>query len=359
MKRILTCDGGGIRGIFTLQILKRIETMFRERENRQDLVLSDVIDFFAGTSTGAIIATCLSWGMTVQDIENMYIEHGPAMFARARWYQRFRAKYRADSMSELFREIFSEADGQPAQLGTDRLKTMLLVVMRNATTGSPWPISNNPAAMFNQRDSEDCNLEIPLWQLLRASTAAPTFYAPEKITIGKQSFLFVDGGISPYDNPSLLAVFMATLPSYNVQWPAGREKLHVISVGTGMTRSLLGDGDPGKINILQQVSYVPMALLESISDQQDLVCRVLGACVHGSNIDLEIGDLNEPSLFDPAEQKFTYARFNARLDVADETWLPKPLAKATLDDLTLIPRLQEIGLAFADRHVKPEHLDAA
>jgi patatin-like phospholipase/acyl hydrolase len=62
MKRILALDGGGIRGMFSLQILARIEELFRQDRNEPNLVLADVFDFIAGTSTGAIIATFLALG---------------------------------------------------------------------------------------------------------------------------------------------------------------------------------------------------------------------------------------------------------------------------------------------------------
>ena len=75
-KRILALDGGGIRGIVTLEILARIESLLREKSKRQDFVLADYFDFIAGTSTGAIIGTALSLGMTVADIRNFYLDTG-------------------------------------------------------------------------------------------------------------------------------------------------------------------------------------------------------------------------------------------------------------------------------------------
>jgi hypothetical protein len=62
-----------------------------------------------------------------------------------------------------------------ATLGDDGLRTLLMMVMRNVTTDSPWPVTNNPLAKYNDRARPDCNLKLPLWQLVRASTAAPTF----------------------------------------------------------------------------------------------------------------------------------------------------------------------------------------
>jgi len=127
----------------------------------------------------------------------------------------------------VLKEVFSEDEmGQvPALLDSRRLRTLLCLVMRNYSTGSPWPISNNPAAKFNDPASPECNLRIPLWQLVRASTAAPTFFPPETIELGGRRHVFVDGGITPYNNPSLLLYLMATLPCFRLEWERGLDKL--------------------------------------------------------------------------------------------------------------------------------------
>lgn len=265
MKRILAMDGGGIRGLFSLQVLARIEKLLREERKRPDLVLADEFDMFAGTSTGAMIAAGLCWGMCVGEIEQLYVNHGTQMFTRSPWYRRWKAKYRSEKLADLFRSIFyEEADGEiPALLGTAKLRKLLLVVMRNASTGAPWPLTNNPRAKFNDRLLQDCNLNIPLWQLIRASTAAPSFFAPERIVLGNQAFLFVDGAISPFNNPALIAVQSATLPCYRVGWPATREELHVVSVGTGSARTLLSKRMPQKVNLLDVLRLVPSAFVGS------------------------------------------------------------------------------------------------
>jgi hypothetical protein len=359
MKRILALDGGGIKGLFTLQILRKIEQLFREREENPELVLADVFDLFAGTSTGAVIATCLCWGMGVSEIERLYVEDGPRMFARAPWYQRVFNKYRADTLAATFREIFSEdaPASKPALLGTSNLRALLLVVVRNASTGSAWPVTNNPKAVFNDPALPNCNLNIPLWQLLRASTAAPTYFAPERIRLGDEEFLFVDGGITPYNNPSLLALFTATLPQYQIGWPASRHDLHLISVGTGGDRARLPLETARRITILEHAGYVPRAMLSSVAVQQDMLCRVLGDCLHGDSLDVELGGLEAPSLLASSEQKCTYVRYDQRLDLlGDGTKRGLPFAPR-LDDLSLIPRLREIGQRYAEEHVRLEHLD--
>jgi hypothetical protein len=356
MKRILTLDGGGIRGIFSLQILKRLEEMFRAENGRPDLVLADVIDMFAGTSTGAIIATYLSWGKSVAEIEEMYTKHGKEIFCLRNWLGRWRSKYRADTITKFFRSEFCEADGSAATLGSKQLRTKLLVVMRNATTGSPWPLTNNPNACFNDRTLDDCNLNIPLWQLLRASTAAPTFFPPAEILFGKQMFSFVDGGISPFGNPTLIAVLMATLAPYRLCWPVGRDQLHVISIGTGSIRPHLPKKLPENVDLLDQIKFAIPALIGSIAAEQDLICRVIGDCIFGEALDSEIGDLLGPNLLASSEQKFTYVRYNQAFDAPSLRSIgPTPL-RADLDDLSLMPALRDIGKAYAEQNLRQEHL---
>jgi hypothetical protein len=352
MKRILTLDGGGIRGVFSLQILARIEALFRQRHRRDDLVLADVFHLFAGTSTGAIIATLLAWGMGVREIERLYVERGGEMFARVPWYGRWKSKYRAEAIAQFFQDLFrnGERGGATATLGSPRLRALLLVIMRNASTGSPWPISNNPHARFNDRSLPDCNLDIPLWQLLRASTAAPTFFPPEEIAVGPTRHVFVDGGITPFNNPSLLAVLMATLPPYRLCWPATRKALHVISVGTGGVAARLPRKLAANVHLMDQLRFVIPALLGSVSVEQDLVCRVVGDCLHGAPLDSEIGALEAPSLFPPSEQKFTYVRYDQPITAA--------AGEPELDDLGAIPLLQETGQRYAEQHVRDEHLEA-
>lgn len=356
MKTIVSIDGGGIRGMFSLQILKQIESLFRERNGNDSLVLADVVDLFAGTSTGAIIATSLSWGMSVDEVESLYLEHGSTMFTKTSWYRRWFAKYRAEKLADMFKEILVDGDGNPALLGTDRLRTLLLVVMRNASSGSTWPMTNNPNAMFNDTSRSECNLKIPLWQLVRGSTAAPTYFSPEKIQIGDEAFLFMDGGITPYNNPSLLAVLTATLPAYRIGWETGVDNLRVISVGTGGTRTRLAENRPERVSIFSQLGHVPPALLSSISAEQDTLCRILGRCLHGAELDQELGDLAGPGLLGLDQRKFLYVRYDTRLDVPDSDGTRPLLSQAKLDDLRLIPKLQEIGQYYASKHVRASHL---
>jgi len=358
MKRILALDGGGVRGIFTLQILARLEAIFREDAGNPDLRLSSVFDLVAGTSTGAIIATFLARGLSVAEIERLYVEFGPLMFKAQPWYRRWWSKYRADAIAELFKQRFSEDDAQhtPALMGSSCLKTKLLILMRNATTGSPWPVTNHPEALYNDRSRPDCNLNIPLWKLLRASTAAPTFFPPERIEYGPRTFLFVDGGITPFNNPSLIAVLIATMPQYRIGWPTGRNKIHLVSIGTGQERDHLPPKGAEDITVMDQLEWMAPALIDAAALQQDMLCRVLGDCLYGAPIDREVGALGTPSLLSAQEQKFSYVRYDKLLDDSAPRSPGEAALDLRLDRVENMPAFQRIGREYAAANVKREHL---
>ena len=82
-KRLLALDGGGIRGALTIEVLAGIEELLRaELGAGDDFVLADYFDYVGGTSTGAIIAACIAWGMPVATVRAFYRENAEEMFER-------------------------------------------------------------------------------------------------------------------------------------------------------------------------------------------------------------------------------------------------------------------------------------
>ena len=307
-KKILALDGGGIRGMMTVEILAGIEEMLRKALGRDKLVLADFFDYVAGTSTGAIIATCISLGMTVAEISKFYSNSGKEMFDKAFILERFRYKYEDDKLADKLREVV----GADTTFRSDKLKTLLLIVMRNATTDSPWPLSNNPAAKYNNPERPDCNLNLPLWQLVRASTAAPVYFPPEVIRLQDKEFIFVDGGVTTYNNPAFMAFLMATVEPYGLNWPTGEDKMLIVSVGTGTSPDANADLHPQEMNILFNATKLPSALMFAALNEQDFLCRVFGKCLAGDELDREVGDMIGKK--GPVPKKlFTYMRYNAEL----------------------------------------------
>jgi hypothetical protein len=359
MKRLLALDGGGIRGIFALEILNKIESRLREKTGNPQLLLADHFHYLAGTSTGAIIATCLAWGMSVAQVQELYLTKGLEMFHAAPVYRRFWSKFDAARISAIFRVLFSE-DGEgkiPALLNTKKLRTLLTLVMRDHSTGSPWPISNNPAAKFNDPKLPECNLRLPVWQLVRASTAAPTYFPPETIVVGGKKHVFVDGGITPYNNPAFLLFLMATLPAYKLEWETGVDKMLLVSVGTGRIPSGIGSRRGDQLNLLFHAQTIPIALMDSISVQQDIICRTIGYCKQGEQIDSEVGNLRDIPAAEISNRKFTYLRYD-HLYTAKEVESASRYGKGglSLDNLSLIPFLQQMGAEYGQKHIRADDL---
>ena len=364
-KKILTLDGGGIRGMMTVEVLAEIENQLRQNLGRgDDFVLADYFDFVAGTSTGAIIAACISIGMKMSDIRTFYISSGEEMFDKAFLLKRFRHKYEDEKLAAKMQEVFGkDAAGKDLTLGSDKLKTVLMMVMRNATTDSPWPVSNNPFARYNQPERRkephcDCNLDFPLWQLVRASTAAPVYFPPEVIKMGKNEFIFVDGGITTYNNPAFQAFLMATVEPYKMAWTAGEDKMLVVSIGTGTSPQANADLEPNEMNLIYNAGSLPSALMYAALNEQDTLCRVFGKCLAGDELDREVGSLIGAKGPLGPDKLFTYVRYNAELsaDGLKALGLPdiKPEDVQKLDSVAHIPELQRVGKAVAKK-VKPEH----
>jgi hypothetical protein len=367
-KKLLAIDGGGIRGVLALEVLQGIEDLLKAKSGRADFRLADYFDYIAGTSTGGIIAAGLSIGMSVGQILDFYQEAGAQMFVKANLLRRLRYKFEDEPLAAKLREVFAP----DTTLGSEKLQTLLLLVMRNATTDSPWPISNNPYARYNARTRGDCNLDLPLWQLVRASTAAPTFFPPEVIVLSPgtstaREFVFVDGGVTMYNNPAFEMFLMATLDRYwatkpEARWRTGADQMLIVSVGTGTSPAARQGLDPDEMNLLFNATTIPSALMFAALNEQDLLCRVFGDCRAGEAIDREVGDLvGSTGPLQQAQKLFTYMRYNAELtregldtlgcrDIAPET-------VQRLDSVDGIPALRRVGKRVAQTKVLERHFD--
>ena len=322
--------------------------------------------------------------MSVDQLITFYKNTGREMFEKSRLDKRLISFYTADPLREQLQKVFNanedgsyHPDAPDKGLTPDNLRCLLLVVTRNATTDSPWPISSNPDARYNDPGRRDCNLRIPLWQLVRASTAAPIYFPPEILkwdpTDPLKTFKFVDGGMTPYNNPAFLLFRMATHPLYRLGWKTGEENLLLISVGTGMA------DDPSfgsNINIASNLAGLPGTLMRGIQVEQDINCRIAGRCTYGDFIDRELRDITcrnagaDSSLEEWRKadhlplnrdlgRAFLYARYNADLSQEGLDALGcgsmDPKRVQQLDGVDQIDNLLEIGLKAGEK-IEAGHL---
>jgi patatin-like phospholipase len=357
-RKLLALDGGGIRGVLSLEILAEIERKIAAQTGVTRL--GDYFDYIGGTSTGAIIAAGLSIGMTAADLLKFYREAGVSMFEKNALLKRLKSFYTDEPLKEKLQGIFREKDGTQANLTSERLRSLLLVVTRNMTTDSPWPISSNPFAKYNDSSRDDDNRLIPLWQLVRASTAAPVFFPPEILNWDKRdpnkSFVFVDGGLTPYNNPSFLLFRMATQPAYRLNWKTGEQNLLLVSIGTG---AAAGVTDAVERNLFGNMKDLPSELMYGIQVEQDINCRTFGRCVFGSEIDREMGNLVLPQETPDHGRFFRYVRYNADLSQEGLKDLGLSDIEATavqkMDAVSQIDNLARVGQAVAQKEVSIDH----
>ncbi len=332
-KKVLSLDGGGIRGALTLGYLKKIETLLREKQNNPNLVLSDYFDLIGGTSTGSIIAAALAIGMEVDTITNKYMTLGGKIFGKKLdWWKPWetwsylKANYDHQALEDSLKDFFGEIN-----LGSDQIKTGLCIVAKRADTNSVWPLINHPDGKYYATD-KGANKNIPLWQAVRASSAAPTYFAPQMIDVGNgERAAFVDGGVSMANNPALTLLMVATLNGFPFHWKMGEDQLTIVSVGTGYSVFKKQIGDIEESTMLNWAKNVPDMLMQDASWQNQIVLQWLSNSKTAISIDGEIEKLDGDLL--GGKPLINYLRYNF------------PITENTLNGLGL-------GKAFSDEDVK-------
>lgn len=368
-KRILSLDGGGLRGVLTVAFLKKIEDILRKQWASGDpnFRLSDYYDLIGGTSTGSIIAAGLALGMSVDEIRAHYFKLGEDVFKPGFYIPVFSQQYDAEKVAAALKGVFGDET-----LGSKKFKTGLLIMSKRLDTGSPWPLTNNPGARYFNGSSTKTtmpNKDYPLWSVVRASTAAPTFFDPESILIGAADEArgykevrgeFVDGGVSTANNPALQLVMTATVKGYGFGWEMGESKLSVTSVGTGRANPFLGlSTGKDAMAALHGVKALK-AVLEDCADLVETVMQWMSHSPTARPIDREMGTL-EGSHVGPGPC-LSYLRYNIHFE---PDWFSKNLgmnlSRDELDDLAKMDKpgnmkhLEQIGQEAAERFVRPEH----
>ena len=327
--RLLTIDGGGIRGVLAIGILRGLEKKLAAALGiaESKFRLCQFFDYVSGTSTGSVLAASIARGLDLQRMLDFYREAGPLMFdnrllSQVKAFVTVGSRYDARKLAGELREMF----GRHTTLEPEHLYCLFMAVTRNQTTDSPWPISSNPQAKYNDLSRDDANIKMPLWQFVRASTAAPIVFQGQEIKFGRRKtsneFLFVDGGVTPYNNSAWLLFRMATEEKYRLNWATGEDKMMIVSVGTG-TSPKGDDGVLASRNPLKRLwgnRKIIGTMIQGAMVDQDTNCRHIGRCVYGDVLDGEIGDMiprdsdgEKIPLSQDLGRKFLYARYNASL----------------------------------------------
>ncbi len=447
-KRILSFDGGGVRGAISVAFLERIEAIFTAHQrkllteyiDRQEqeatsgvniderklamareklaapVCLADWFDLVGGTSTGSLIAGAIALGFNTSDIKAFYLDRASHVFKRPFWrIPGLQAKFDARALQQEIDSIVKKRT-----LDSEDLITGLSVVSKRMDTGSPWIITNNPRSPYweTKPPTKDDpghigNRYYKLATLVRASTAAPHFFDPEIVQIiadeekqigmhtagpedrdwldrmndslgrfprltmlltklralriagakgpnPKTHGLFVDGGVTPFNNPSFALLMQALVKPYGMCWPLGPDKLTFVSIGTGTYRAKLSFTDLGFAGPLKLALH---SLLSMMGDTQTLALaqmQWLGDCPDPWPINSEIGSLADE--LPPESRWFRFMRYDVQLE---QPWIKAKLGKSlteervaayrNMDDPKIIQPIYELALEAAQKQVKVTH----
>ena len=225
--RILSLDGGGIRGVLTARLLERLQ------EGKPDFL--DKVDLFAGTSTGGLLALGLAYGLKPEDCRKLYEQYGQEIFKRSPLgilSDIFNAKYKNDRLAARLQEQF----GDRATLGDLANQGKYVLI-------SSFDLDNGPdnrqgirmwkPKFFHNLDAADLDFKEKVVAVALRTSAAPTYFP---IYDG-----YVDGGVVA-NNPSMCALAQALDPK------TGRQELTdivLLSVGTGLNPKIVEEMNAG------------------------------------------------------------------------------------------------------------------
>jgi len=131
-KRILSIDGGGVRGVVALAFVERFEALLAEKAGRA-IRLCDYFDFIGGTSTGAIVATGLALGYSAAEIRDFYFRLAPRIFRKPFFRLPFwQAKFDAEALRREITGILGDRS-----LDSTDLQTGLGVMLKGSTRAAP------------------------------------------------------------------------------------------------------------------------------------------------------------------------------------------------------------------------------
>lgn len=318
--RILSIDGGGIRGIIPGKILAAVEKHLQKVKDDPDLRIADCFDMIAGTSTGGILS-CIYLAddpsnpgrprFTAEEAVGLYLDRGDEVFDLSLWRRFFNPwqirdeKYSADGIEEALDDYF----------GDTRLRALLKPTLITA-----YDMRNRHAHFFRQHRAHEDRMDFLVKDVARATSAAPTYFEPARVkSMSGVPFTLIDGGLFA-NNPAMCAYAEARR----------REEFGNPTAKNMMILSL-GTGEVKKRYFYKE--YKDAGLLEWATPLLDIM---MGGVA-------ETTDYQMQKMFQAVKAPDQYLRIN--IELLDET-------TAAMDNATPenIARLSAIGQEAADKH---------
>ncbi|AWF80554.1 patatin [Microbulbifer sp. A4B17] len=281
---ILSLDGGGIRGAATTQFLYHVE---EKLNNDHGISIRDCIDFYAGTSTGSIIALGLATtNLSVKDINQLFsYQNAKIIFTRNRWWLELDGinapKYEAKGKTKLLKTNFGNAKIRDVPDG----KHVLAVT---------YAIEKRKPEVIKSSDSKYRDLDS--YKVADASTAAPTYFPTREVEIGAsdEEYWLIDGGVTA-NNPTMCAIAEAK----SIWSDLSLENLRVLSVGTGYRTRKINGPESTKWGAISWL--VKGQILDVLTDERVVAYQAITILKPGSYIRVNSEMRPQPGLSQPPD----------------------------------------------------------
>lgn len=319
--RILSIDGGGLRGLVPVLILK-------EMERRSGRRITDMFDLISGTSTGGLIAA----GITVSDngkdpkytldqIEKIYTDRGKDIFPKKNFIKSVisgvsslkNPKYSADGLQKVLEDL----------LGQKRISDCMLPVFI-----SSYDLHNNEALLFKYRHA----IRYPennalLVDVCRATSAAPTYLPAYKFTYQDKKRVCVDGGI--YMNNPAMGALVEVIKYYD-EAPYNRTELKlsdvsILSLGTGHYSSEIARKKVEGWGLLDWAANITDVMMQAVNQTTTYQAEELTASGNFLRINPAITNPDFSDMADSSGQAQDYYRSLVNNQVTGNAVLMKQL----------------------------------
>lgn len=327
-KCILSLDGGGIRGILTVQLLKKLEEI-------AGIPCFDLFDMVSGTSTGGIIAGLIAKGKSANEIENLYISLVKKVFVSRNMFSN-RFFNPPEYTKKNYRKLLSQHLGKETTLqdACSATDIDLLITSKDVAAGEETFFS-----CFKNKQGKWIGTykDVLLRATLEATMSAPTYFSPLE--------RFVDGGVTTYNNPVLATIMEAA--KYGPKGKYSLNKMTVFSFGTGCRPQFVNLDkieDPDGVDAMFWLQWIMDEAGDDASDMQNYL-------LHSGfipNLDFRRYQI---SLNVESMQKLENRRLE-EIDEVEADWLHEltneELSGIALDKVSHFPLMKIIGEAMVD-----------
>ena len=319
--RILSLDGGGLRGIIPVLLLKEIEKRTGKR-------IVELFDLFAGTSTGGLIVCALTVSddgkipvYSLQEVEEIYSKRGNEIFPKKSF------------AGKIIKSVTSLKTPRFSAKGLDKVLNELLGSRRMTNCLKPilitsFDLYNNEALFFKSRHA----LAIPgrnalLKDVCRATSAAPTYLPAYKFTFDGKTRVCVDGGVY-INNPSVASLVEVT--KYHMKPPYDLEEIslndiQVLSIGTGQYTANIARKKVEKWGLLDWATSITDVMMQAVNQTASYITDELTSLDNFLRINIDIANQKYADMADSSDKTREYLISELNSQVFENTTLMRQL----------------------------------